>query len=222
MPDTKSRKTATTAGTLDGRTRNWACVVYPESAPANWLEIIAEEKAPFFVSPLHDSDTDPQGQPKKPHYHVIYAPESKKSEQQIKAIFEKFAGVGLEPVGSLRGYARYLCHLDNPEKAQYSPEDVRCFGGADYNSVVSLPTDKYKAVSEMMAYCAENNIYSFSDLCDYARDHRFDWFRLLCDSSAIIMKEYLKSKSWTAEKCASACARGRDIPCDENGEILGV
>lgn len=222
MPATKASKSATKPATTDGRTRNWACVVYPESAPENWLDIIANEKAPFYISPLHDKDIDPQKQPKKPHYHVIYAPENKKSEKQIMEVFESFGGVGIEPVNSLRGYARYLCHLDNPEKAKYSPDDVICFGGADYNSVVSLPTDKYKAVSEMMAYCDENGVYSFSDLCDYARDHRFDWFRLLCDSSAIIMKEYLKSKAWTRDYNALKASREREIVCDENGEITEV
>ena len=37
-----------------GRTRNYACVVYPDSAPENWKEIIAESKVPVFISPLHD------------------------------------------------------------------------------------------------------------------------------------------------------------------------
>lgn len=40
----------------DSRTRNWSFIVYPESAPNNWREILQEEMTPFAVSPLHDKD----------------------------------------------------------------------------------------------------------------------------------------------------------------------
>lgn len=42
-----------------------------------------------------------------------------KTIEQAKDLFEQIGGVGCEKVNSIRGYARYLCHLDNPEKAQY-------------------------------------------------------------------------------------------------------
>lgn len=54
------------------RTRNFATVVYPESAPADWLDIINDLHIPCFVSPLHDQDLDAKGKPKKPHYHVVF------------------------------------------------------------------------------------------------------------------------------------------------------
>ena len=36
-----------------GRTRNYATVIYPESAPDNWMQILSESKIPMFISPLH-------------------------------------------------------------------------------------------------------------------------------------------------------------------------
>lgn len=185
---------------VDNRARNWACVVYPESAPENWKEILSNEHTQILVSPLHDKDVDPQNQPKKPHYHVIVMYEGKKSPEQIKTFFSSFCGVGQEVVKSIRGYARYLCHLDNPEKAQYSVEDVSCFGGVDYLSIIDLPTDKYKSIKEMMEFCRLNNIVSYSDLLDYCAESHFDWFRVLCDSGTLVMKEYLKSRSWSFSK----------------------
>lgn len=47
------------------RYRNFATVVYPESAPENWLEILAEQFVPAFVSPLHDLDVNPTGEVKR-------------------------------------------------------------------------------------------------------------------------------------------------------------
>ena len=36
-----------------GRTRNFATVIYPESAPENWQDILVEQFVPAFISPLH-------------------------------------------------------------------------------------------------------------------------------------------------------------------------
>lgn len=180
-----------------GRTRNFATVVYPDSAPEDWDGILSDQFVPAFISPLHDRDLNPTGEPKKPHYHVMIMYEGVKTREQASELFSKIGGVGCEVVQSNRGYARYLCHLDNPEKAQYDPESVRSLCGADYNGTIGLVTDKYKAIGEMIDYCKEYNIYSYSDLLEYCRMERFDWFRVLCDNGTVVMKEYLKSRSWT-------------------------
>lgn len=180
----------------DTRARNFATVVYPDSAPSDWLEKLTEQMIPSFVSPLHDKDQNPGGEAKKPHYHVMIMFEGKKSDEQIRAIFDSFGGVGLEVVKSLRGYARYLCHLDNPEKAQYLPDEVKAFCGADYMGIIGLPIDKYKSIGEMMDYVVQEDCSSYADLLIYARIFRPDWFRTLCDNGSYVMKEFIKSYSW--------------------------
>lgn len=180
-----------------GRTRNYATVVYPESAPENWRTVISELCIPCFVSPLHDQDVNPTGEPKKPHYHVLIMFEGVKTQDQAEAIFDLIGGVGCEKVQSIRGYARYLCHMDNPEKVQYNTEDVVMYGGADYIGTIGLAIDKYNAIGEMIDYCCSNQVYSYSDLLEWCRVNRFDWFRVLCDNGTFVIKEYLKSKMWT-------------------------
>lgn len=175
------------------RTRNFATVIYPDSAPENWLEIIGELKVPCFISPLHDKDTNPDGEPKKPHWHCMLMFEGVKTETQVREVIATFNGVGLEIVNSLRGYARYLCHLDNPEKYQYNVDDVTMYGGADYFNVIGLASDKYKGVSEMMDFIQNEDIMYFWDLLEYSRMHRNDWFKLLCDNSAYVVKEAIFS-----------------------------
>lgn len=182
-----------------GRTRNYATVVYPDSAPPDWQDILSGFFVPAFISPLHDSDFNPTGEPKKAHYHVLIMFDSVKTAEQAKGIFEQIGGVGCEMVNSMRGYARYLCHLDNPEKAQYNQANVRSMCGADYASTIGLVTDKYKAIGEMIDYCKEFNVCSYSDLLEYCRIERFDWFRVLCDNGTVVIKEYLKSRVWTME-----------------------
>lgn len=180
----------------DKRYRNFATVVYPDSVDPNWLTILDDLHLPIFVSPIHDKDIDPTGEKKKPHFHILFMFEGKKSIEQVKSIIDTFGGVGCELVNSIRGYARYLIHADNPEKYQYDSVNVLSLGGADYSQVCSLPSDKYKVIGEIIDYCIDNNIHSYSDVLEYARTYKFDWFRVLCDSGTVVVKEYLKSKSW--------------------------
>lgn len=179
------------------RTRNYATVIYPESAPDNWREILSEQFIPAFISPLHDKDINPGGEVKKAHHHVILMFDSVKTVEQAREVFEKIGGVGCEVINSIRGYARYLCHLDNPEKFQYQPDDVTALCGADYASIIELVIDKYKAIDEIMDFCDDNGIVSYRDLMRYCRKDRRDWFRVLCDNGSYVILEYLKSASWT-------------------------
>ena len=46
----------------------------------------------------------------------------------------------------------------------------------------------------MMDFVKDNSIIEFQDLMDYARKYKKDeWFPLLCDNSAIVMINYIKS-----------------------------
>lgn len=179
-----------------GRTRNYATVVYPESANENWQSIISESKIPVFISPLHDKDVNATGEDKKPHYHVMAMYDSVKTPEQAMEFFSSFGGVGCEPVKSVRAYARYLCHLDNPEKAQYSIDNVVSYGGADYMHAIGTQADKAQSIREMVAWIEENDIICFADLFTYASVNRSDWFDCLINSGAYVIKEFIKSRTW--------------------------
>lgn len=191
------------------RYRNFATVVYTDSAPANWMQLLGEQVVPAFISPLHDKDINPTGEPKKAHYHVMIMFEGKKSIEQAQEIFDVIKGVGVEKVNSLRGYARYLCHLDNPEKAQYPIDEVQCLAGSDYINTIGLATDKYNAISEMIDFCEIYDVYSYRELLIYSMNNRSDWYRILCDSGTYVLREYLKSRHWDSKEGAE-CLTGID------------
>lgn len=181
-----------------GRTRNFATIVYPDSAPSDWLEILEQTFVPCFISPLHDKDLNQKAEKelKKAHYHVIVMFDSVKTNEQAKELFDKINAVGCERVASLRGYARYLIHMDNPEKAQYNATDIKQLGGADWHKAIATTNDKYTAIREMCSFCIESGITSYAELFEYSMLNREDWFRVLCDSATVVIKEYLKSKAW--------------------------
>lgn len=180
-----------------GRTRNFVTVLYPESVKENFKELISSSCVRCFLSPLHKDDKDPDGNPKKPHYHLLIMYDAVKSLEQAKEFVSSLGGVGCQKVNSLRGQARYLCHLDNPDKRQYNIEDVQRFGGADYRAIIGLQSDKYQSIREMIEFCGANQIYSYRQLLLYRSTNNEQWFRCLCDNGTLVMKEYLKSLKWS-------------------------
>lgn len=179
-----------------GRKRNFGFIIYPDSAPANWKELLADTHIPAFVSPLHDKDVNADGSPKKAHYHVMLMYEGVKTDEQVGEVKKLLGGVGNEIIHSLRGYARYLTHKDNPEKAQYNDKDILSFSGANYREIVMLPTDADAIVSEMTLYIDKYFIYSFRQFFNYCRDNKEDWYYALLHGQSYIIKEYIKSLAW--------------------------
>lgn len=179
----------------DNRTRNWSFILYPESAPENWMELLKEEMIPFSVSPLHDSDVNEgTGELKKAHFHILICFEGKKSYEQVKAITDRLNATVPQTVNSSKGLIRYFVHRDNPEKYQYNQKDIQVFGNIDIVGAFKTSTSRYDAIKEMRKYCDDNDIVEFCDLFDYCALHNDEWFNLLCDNSAFIMGQYLKSK----------------------------
>ena len=197
----------------DSRYRQWAFIVYPESAPADWVDILESNHLPWYQSPLHDQDTNPTGEPKKAHWHVILQFIGKQSYEAVKLITDSVSGSRPEPVKDLRGYLRYFAHLDNPEKAQYSVNDIKVHGGADL-SYLTTPSaaERRQYINEMRQYIKEHHIIEFSDFFDIAAETHFaDWYPLLCDSCAYVIDMYIRSQRH----------KKTPVPCvdEETGEI---
>lgn len=196
-----AKKKQTKSDNEEKRYRNFCTEFYPDSMPENLFELLANLMIPIFVSPLHDKDINANGEPKKPHYHVELMYNSLKTIDQVKADLDVVGGyVGCFPVKDVRSYSRYLCHLDNPEKAQYTTSDVKAFGGADYFAKISSSADKYVAIREMIEYIEANDILSFREIFLYASKARDDWFRALSDNCAMVIREYLKTRFWDIYK----------------------
>ena len=188
----KKQKAVKDAGSTY-KTRNWVTLLYPDSAKEGWRDILKSWCCQAFVSPLHDQDKNPDGEPKKPHWHLLVMWDGPRSRELMEKTFAELGGVGCQACNSARGYARYLCHLDNPEKAQYSTEQVEQFGGADYLEVIALESDRRATIAEMMDWCYQQKCVSFRQLCDHARQNNDKWFRALTSNSTMIMYRYLRS-----------------------------
>ncbi len=180
------------------RSRYFATLVYPETAKENWFSILENHHIPCFII-FHDKDLNSDGSLKKPHFHVLIMFDSLKSEKQVKEIIKSISGVGLEKINSLRSYARYLCHLDNPNKTQYPIEQVISLCGSDYPSIISLEKDKYKILQEIINFINKENIFSYYELCSYSSTFNYEWFKIIA-SNTIFLNTYLKSRYWTLKE----------------------
>lgn len=177
------------------RARGYACVVYPESAPENWREILDEQHIPWVESPLHEFDFNPTGELKKPHYHIVFSFEGVKSIDQIKKIIEPLHCTIPIKLHSIKGMVRYMAHLDNPEKYQYNPALIVGHGGVDVSDYLKISASaRYSMMRDMIKYIRDKNITDYMEFMEYAMEQKYEtWFPLLCDNSTYMIVSVIKA-----------------------------
>lgn len=189
------------SGNKETRTRNWTIVLYPESAPKNWRDIIDELHIEWVESPLHDKDINGDGEVKKPHWHILLMFGGVKSYEQVLEVTKELNCPIPVRCHNVKAMVRYMAHLDNPEKAPYSTSDIKAHGGVDLSDLLKpSSSERYAIIGDMLAYIRANHVIEFQDLMDYALANEFDtWFPLLCDNSAFVVGQYIKSQRHRSE-----------------------
>ena len=172
----------------DRKTRAWGFILYPEDNED--LELVIESMhLPVILSPLHDSDMWTEldqakdalhvsGTLKAPHWHGMVMFDGPVRASQALSAVSAFSNPPkyVEPLSSVTGYARYMLHMDNPEKAQYSREDLGFYNGASVSLERPLTPEEFELqTSEILHYVDENNITEYSELVMYAMYSRPDW-----------------------------------------------
>ena len=208
----------------DNRTRNWTFILYPESCVKDFKKVISDMHIEAVLSPLHDKDIDPTGEPKKPHYHVMMCFPGNKSFDQMNDISKSLGGTFPQPVLNTRSMTRYFIHMDNPDKYQYSRFEMLSWGGVDIDEMLKpVKALRYQCISEMTDYIIEHNITEFSALFIYARKNRYDdWFQYLCDNSAVVINSFISSLRNQNKRVAAVPNDNRLFQVDENGELVQV
>lgn len=175
--------------------RNWSFVLYPESAPADWLERLKLSGLMGAVSPLHDKDINADGEPKKAHYHIILVYAGPTSFNVVNALCESLNQPIPQPLESVRGYYRYLTHKDNPEKYQYSDTDIVTFGGFDYRDYVEMTkSEVLKCIRSVQALIRDNDISEYSDLLDLLDDNDMVEEYDVASSHTMLFGKYIDSR----------------------------
>lgn len=189
-------KTKSSVPGKDTRTRNWTCVVYPESAPERWREMLDDLHIEWVESPLHEFDANADGEVKKPHWHVLLMFGGVKSYEQVLEVTDFLNCPAPQRCHNAKAMVRYMAHLDNPDKFQYKISDIVAHGGVDLAELLRpSSSERYSLIRDMCCYIRDNHITEFKDLMDYAMENHFDtWFPALCDNCSFVIQQYIKSE----------------------------
>lgn len=132
--------------------RIFELVVYPDSESYKADDVLqaASEYFEDWAYAYHDSDVMESGELKKAHYHFIGR---NQTSRQISAVASK-CGVpeySIEVKNSFKYSVRYLVHLDQPEKYQYTND--RIISNLDLTSILkgkdeTLSVDKIFALMD--------------------------------------------------------------------------
>ena len=156
---------------LSKEKRNWAFVLYPESAPVDWRDLLQKTGLQCAVSPLHDRDLNPDGEPKKAHFHVIICYSGPTSFNVVKALTDSLCCPIPQALEQVRGYYRYFTHKDNPEKFQYQESEISTINGFSIMDFVELSKSEVLSIKrELQSLIRSADILEYSDLMDLLQD----------------------------------------------------
>lgn len=181
-------------------------LVYPESAPADWWEILKRSHGAFARSPLHVPDEEVS----KPHYHVVYKhPNTIRLDAMKRVIPEDVPANGhVELCSHPRNYQRYLLHLDDPDKQQWEgdPRELieTCNGFPLDLSRDFSQAERAEQRRQIFELIRDNGLCEYADLLEGLLDSGFyDLFDYACNHT-ILFSHYLASR------------RGRSVFVEEN------
>lgn len=186
--------------------RNWAFVLYPESAPEDWRDHLQKTGLQCAISPLHDQDVDPNGEPKKAHYHIILVYSGPTSFNVVKGLCDTLKQPIPQPLEQVRGYYRYLTHKDNPEKAQYSDSDIETINGFNICDFVEMTKSEVVAFKKKLQQLIRDfEIYEYADLMDLLADSQMNEEYEVASNHTYFFDKYIASRR---NKCISEDRKG--------------
>jgi hypothetical protein len=165
----------------------WSGIVYPESAPKNWIEMLRNQGFRIAISPLHDKDwwshdspemVDPEtgevipkgarykaGSRKKAHWHIIVVSDTRMSFRDANSIIRTCTrGPYVQKCRSLRNAYNYFLHINSPEKYQgYDKDEIQT-----YNNFHIEPNSYEKGVlqDEILQVIKDKNFTTMDELIE--------------------------------------------------------
>lgn len=180
---------------FEDKNRHWTFLVYPESAPNNWKDILQETGCQIAISPLHDKDENPDNELKKPHFHILICFPGPTTFKKVNSLCSQLNSPIPKRVLSIIGIYRYLTHLDNPEKYQYNEEDIVVLNGFDIKEYNGLTTSQTLVIKKaIQKLIIDNHLTEYSDLMDYIIENLSNDFYQVASNNTLFFDRYLSSR----------------------------
>lgn len=175
--------------------RYWACVLYTDSAPTDWMDILVQSGIACAISPYHDKDFNADLEAKKPHYHIILCWDGPTTYKNVcNIVCNTLNQPHPIKIESVRGYYRYLTHKDNPEKAQYNDNDIKlinAFNPDDFDQPSERELDII--AKEILQLIDDNGIIEYCTLMRYLNQAQMYQHFRFARRNTIFLKAYIDS-----------------------------
>lgn len=143
------------------RKRVWMALCYPDNDDMmHWFNSTLPAIDCGYAGRIHDQEG-------KAHHHVVLVFNEAKTQSSVSKNVD-YPERWLRPWDSKRKAYRYLCHCDNPEKYQYSPDGI--YGSLVDDAVKACSKNaqesETKTVSDILDILSSIQGYvSFTDFC---------------------------------------------------------
>lgn len=180
---------------MSSKTRNWWFILYPESAPEDWLNTLQSTLVPFALSPLHDKDINDDGSLKKPHYHVLLRYDGPTTYNHVLELTRSLNQPIPTRYDSFSGAYAYLYHGNSPDKFQYESASVVRYNGLSVPSSRSESGDMLRRVA-VLSFIDDNDIREYADLVDYVvSSSNEEWLKEISRNCYFYL-QYIKSRHY--------------------------
>ena len=187
--------------------RNWTFVLYPESAPTDWIERLKISGLMTAISPLHDKDVNPTGEPKKAHYHVLLVYSGPTTFNAVAKFTASLNATIPQALESVRGMYRYFSHKDNPEKYQYNETDIATLNGFNIADLIELTKSEVNEIkAKILKMIREINIIEYSELIDILLDNE-----LLSEYDVAINNTFFFNTYITSRRNSSSVTTTKEV-----------
>lgn len=197
---TAKSSTSSSNSNINKKARSWTWIVYEEQIESvrKWLESAPDIS--WAMSPKHDRDKLPTGEPKKPHWHLVLAWNGPVTFNYACNISSELKLPIPQSVRNTRTMVRYFLHLDEDpkEKARYERKDIVSGGGFEVDSFLALSKseqeeEEKKFVRDILNKIAELDLQEFYEVTNYVISEMPDKWIYFKKNSYILLN-FMKTK----------------------------
>lgn len=202
------------------RSRTFSFVLWADSENFETQFQAVKENPTAYI--LHDKDFDENGEIKKAHYHVFYKSKDGQTLSAVAKQFKLFTMDGKVNEGAVTvlapktkhtvvGCCRYMIHIDNPDKYQYSKASIKGNLAEFCKTQIKVKTNQIteEEISALYDYiCNTAQIQSLLNFTDYSKSvgmlsyvmRTLNQWRYVIDAhNNVVKKMYADENIYTTE-----------------------
>lgn len=182
------------------KSRYWAFLMYEDSRPKNWKEIMEDWMIPICISPYHDRDIKDDGTLKEPHYHVLICFEGPTTYKNAMNYASQINAKIVKKIASVKGAYDYWIHKNNPEKAQYDEDKMILLNGFNIKNLPKTDNEIEELKIQIIDTINNEDITEYKVAYDYFKEKGMIECCQIISTKTIFFNAYIKSRKFMIEE----------------------